>query len=230
MKARKGKPIQISNKFISDESVVSIGFKELKPLLLNTDQFHITNMHNEKLKEITSISITNHAWQRWNERVSKIIPSFEQLHAYLSNCIIHLGRIRFLNPYFASIDEDIIFYYEIKDHQLFIISFYGRVTIKPGLSDVNLLLQFLGKKVDRLFLSVPEDQLTNSNLLPIPSHHLIFEGSITTYELNVYSCLDGDLCHLINHTNQKFTIWNLKDSDIKLSKSTITALRYLRLE
>lgn len=230
MKARKGKPILIKNKFITDESMISIGIDDLKPLLMSKVPSSFTNFQNQKLKDITSISITSHAWERWNERVTKIIPTFEQLQLYLTSCIIHLGRVRFLNPIFASIDEDIIFHYETKDHQLFIISFYGRITNKPGLSDVNLLLEFLGKKEDRLSLFVPKDQLINSIILPIPSHHLIFAGTMSTYELNVYRCPDGVICHLINPTNHQYTIWNLNDPDVKLSKSTITALKYLRLE
>lgn len=175
------------------------------------------------------LRITNHARKRWDTRVGPSNISDMDLTELLSNMCFRLGRIELLTKDCGLIDNDIVFIYEQEEDQLNIITFYGRMSQRPALSDIKQLKLFKYRELDEANFELEKDELDAQILPPIPFKRVIYKGNFIMYQLDAYDNGKNTVFHLIESSpkNQSETFFRLDDKNIKITKSTITALRMM---
>lgn len=97
----------------------------------------ITSLTEEVIGNIERIVLTDHAENRWNERVGPYARK-SQLNRMLTN-LHNLGRIRYYED-FGVVDNEIVFHFSIehKRNKVAIVqTFLGRISLKPLLEDVK---------------------------------------------------------------------------------------------
>lgn len=97
----------------------------------------ITCLTEEVIGNIERIVLTDHAEDRWNERIGPYARK-AQLNRLLTD-LHNLGRIRYYQD-FGVIDNEIVFHFSIehKRNKVAIIqTFLGRISLKPLLEDVE---------------------------------------------------------------------------------------------
>lgn len=137
------------------------------------------------------IKISNHALERWNERVGPIID-METLLLILNNLFEHAPhRLNKLANRLGCIDDDIIFAYDY-DHtgQFCITTFYGRKSLSPSLNHPDYLRHYNLKHKNYVTLSISSHILQNQHIPPIPQDLVIFQGRRTIYTLEKYLITD----------------------------------------
>lgn len=226
-----GKRIEILENltFTHRSETVNLDFVENYVKSLNINQ--VRNRRIIERSGIKRIHLTYHARQRWNTRVGPTTISDDELTDLISILCLQLGRVALLSKDVGLIDNDIIFIYEQSEDQMNILTFYGRVSQRPALADVNQLKLFNYKELDEVNFELHQEELRFQILPPIPYKRLIYNGSFSHYCLDVYDNGRGDtLFHLAENSpkSDSDTFFRLGDDELTLSKSTITALKYLR--
>jgi hypothetical protein len=133
------------------------------------------------------IKISNHALERWNERVGPIID-METLRLVLNYLFEHAPhRLNKLANRLGCIDDDIVFAYDY-DHagQFCITTFYGRKSLSPSLNHPNYLRYYNLKHKNYVTLSIPSHILQDQHIPPIPQDFVVFQGRRTIYTLEKY--------------------------------------------
>lgn len=114
---------------------------------------------------IKKIAFSNHAVERWNERVGPRANKFS-LNALLLD-LLRLKRIRFINHDMAIIDDDIMFYYTYngKDTSTIVIqTFIGRISLKPLITN----REYVENRY--VFLDVPASVIVNQKFPEITKY------------------------------------------------------------
>ena len=117
------------------------------------------------------LTISPHAYERWGERVGELPETIGVLQKQI-NTLYDQGRIQ-LNEYIGRIDGDIVFTYEQKDEaEIYITTFYGRITTTPALSDWRNLRRYNEQTNERLNLTLSENELKEQPLV-VPADNII---------------------------------------------------------
>lgn len=130
---------------------------------------------------IESICLTEHAFQRWNERCGPKTTR-DQLERILF-ILFQLNRIFFAEGGWGIIDHDILFGYVINDRRCVIETFFGRIRLKPGLINFDQLMKW---SEDQLDLRVSDELLQKQWLPIIPREAHIIKGNRFTYHIEEY--------------------------------------------
>lgn len=163
---------------------IKLSYEMIQTISMRADEKAINKPAVQYLfGSLLSITVTEHAFERWNERVgpnqskSQISELMHQLH--------QLNRIEYFNhkSKIGLIDEEIVFIYEkIGLNQIIILTFYGRISLKSGLKRLTRLNEFNPRKdAVNLELEVDSKDYLKQTLPLLP-----FKFSKSTNENELY--------------------------------------------
>jgi hypothetical protein len=163
------------------------------PFTMLIEDINLLNVQSKTYKETknllcpsTAILIDNHALERWNQRVGPMI-SLDSLQKSLDiifrNCSYRIDK---LDQGIGSIDNEIIFTYELTKNVFRITTFYGRRNLHPSLNHVRNLRKYNLYNNEYVNLALSEEELNNQYFPLIPKEIINFQGRITTYILEKY--------------------------------------------
>lgn len=178
--------------------------KEHKCILFNSlfDKYTLqeevkrrTYLHQEH--SFSSVFISEHAHARWNERVGPKIE-YETLCQMMNVLILELHRVEFINHQFALIDDEIVFIYEkdVKNNQLLILTFYGRISVLPFLMNIEALRKFNLKNDELINLKVADRIVVEQKFPIIPCEILRFDERRNSFLLEKYKGENGFFLYL----------------------------------
>ncbi|WP_078543666.1 hypothetical protein [Litchfieldia alkalitelluris] len=145
------------------------------------------------LDQVQSIRLSEHAAARWNERVGPCVTE-AKLVGILNSLLQVPGSIRLVNHEEGRIDDDIVFTYFIEEGQMVITTFYGRISLRPALNNLNLLKRFNHNEHDSYNLGVSVETL-NEQLLPLfPKEIIKYKGSKNVYLIEKYTNTENKSC------------------------------------
>ncbi|MEK4339095.1 hypothetical protein [Brevibacillus sp. FSL L8-0710] len=153
----------------------------IKEYFLNKNRQHF--WYNPS--RLNRIQITDHALQRWNERVG---PSTDKdsLEQIINALFFQLRCVEFISEDMGVIDDDIVFtFYQMND-SIVISTFYGRKSLNfilTKIAELRKLNKYIPIKID---LSIPSDVLESQLSPPLPSETMVFKGSWTKYYIEKY--------------------------------------------
>jgi hypothetical protein len=136
--------------------------------------------------DLGNIRVTDHAFNRWKERVSNVSLSLPQLQNLL-NLLHHFGRIEFQPNGVGIIDSEILFIYTYSDRDIIIPTFYGRFSQIPALHQFEALRNFNQHADEYVGLSLNAELLGRLPIPPVPAIRMVFRGNTTTYLLEKYT-------------------------------------------
>ncbi|WP_044640433.1 hypothetical protein [Risungbinella massiliensis] len=181
--------------------------------LLSTSKNH---KYQSLPKNITRISVSYHAYKRWNTRVGPPIE-YRLLSILLNQLLLIPGRIKLISPTRGIIDSDIVFICSVKSKTLLIKTFYGRRSLQPAILNIK---EYRYTNHDTLALDAPPHIIKSQKLPILPSQFITFRGNITFYELQKF-----DVHH---HDDQEKrtsnTLFTLKKTGKIKSKSKSTLI------
>jgi hypothetical protein len=134
---------------------------------------------------IQSITLSKHAWERWNERIGPP-TSFQELTNLLNQLVLINRRITAISDRRGLIDSDILFIYQKKETSIHITTFYGRLSHHPALRNIRDLKAYQLIENERIILSLPSHLLTQQQLPVIPIDYVEFEGRTISYVIQKY--------------------------------------------
>jgi hypothetical protein len=139
----------------------------------------------------TSITVSNHAFERWNERIGP--PVGYQDLTNLLNQLIHLtGRISIISDRRGLIDSEILFIYQQKGNCIHITTFYGRLSLQPALRNIRNLKAYQLMQKERIILKLNDQILAQQQLPIVPIEYIEFEGRTISYSLQKYRVLHNN--------------------------------------
>lgn len=154
--------------------------------------FHLDDFQNyyfrsalKKENPNVEISISDHAFTRWNERVSRE-SNISKLTNTLNYLNQSLARIDFATSSVGVIDNDIVFTYVQSDRSIIITTFYGRISQKNVLANFENLQHFNMIEDDSVNLQLNDELLDKLVTLPLPAQRMIFKGSQARYVLDEF--------------------------------------------
>ena len=176
----------------------------IKDIKMLNEQIYAFKETKSILSPSTPILIDIHALERWNERVGPII-SLTSLQKSLEIIFRNFPyRINKLDHGIGSIDNDIIFTYEITEKEFRITTFYGRKNIHPTLNHVRNLRKYNLYYNEYVNLALSKEELTKQFFPLIPKEMIHFQGRITSYILEKYILADRKLpCFLCYSKDNK---------------------------
>jgi len=164
--------------------------------MLNT---HLYGDHPIALSftEYRNIVVTDHAYKRWNERVSTKLE-INQLTSTLQN-LLYMGRIDLLENNLGVIDDEIVFIYDNSHkHSLVIKTFYGRISQVKSLANFNSLRAFNSNQSDHIDISLSTELLGSLIAMPLPYKRIVFQGTVKEYILEEYKNEERSLFILLS--------------------------------
>lgn len=154
--------------------------------------FHLDHFQNDYVERAlkydnknVEISISDHAFSRWNQRVSKE-ANIHELTNRLNYLNQTLSRIDFSSATVGVIDNDIVFTYVQSGLSVVITTFYGRISQKHVLANFENLQHFNMIEDDSVDLNLSEDLLDHLVTLPLPAQRIVFNGSQAKYVLDEF--------------------------------------------
>ncbi|WP_159887973.1 hypothetical protein [Paenibacillus puerhi] len=143
-----------------------------------------------KTRKVMDAEVSQHAADRWNERVGPIVTKSELVGiiGYLMN---QPERIEFLSSTVGLMDRDIIFTYERMGHVIMISTFYGRLSEQPILNNFAAFRHFNRYERQRVDLGITKDRLQAQMLPPIPRQTMLCKGRRNHYRLEEYMVSEG---------------------------------------
>lgn len=187
---------------------------------------------NPKFKKIKRVYVDPHAWERWNERVGPFIKKKELIELIRTIFFEFPERISIESESsdLASIDNDIIFGFKIKNNSIKINTFYGRKSVNNLLNDIDSLRIFNKNQNDKIKLEIDKSILDEMKKPLLPSKYIQFslfkkdkQKKITVKSLvfNVFSKKDNKIipyiyyCYQYQGNSKPFKI---KDYALSLKK------------
>ncbi|QRG65993.1 hypothetical protein [Brevibacillus choshinensis] len=136
---------------------------------------------------IKRIQVSDHALNRWNERVGPITDKYT-LEQVINTLFFQIRcGVEFEPQDVGVIDNDIVFTYYKENDTIVISTFYGRKSLNFILNSFIKLRRFNKYKSEKIDLSIPSEVLDSQLLPPIPSETMIFQGSWTKYYMEKYT-------------------------------------------
>lgn len=225
-----GKRIEVVEYLTFQRLPQDLEIEDVEAYIKGLDTNYARNLRIVEKTGIKRLRLTNHARKRWDTRVGPSNISDAELTELLSNMCFRLGRIELLSKDCGLFDNDIVFFYEQEEDQMNIITFYGRTSQRPALSDVKQLKLFNYRELDEVKFELQKDELDARILPPIPYKRIVYKGTFVIYRLDAYDNMKNTLFHLVESSpkNKSETFFRLDDDNIQISKSTVTALRMMK--
>lgn len=149
-------------------------------------EFHLADFWNtqRELSNTRRIIVTDHAFERWNERIGPQVSSPVILRHFVNSLVQYKYRI-ILSPQYESgkIDGDIFFSYAKDDNgDIVITTFYGRLSLNPVLQGINCLNEVQSILGDRVNLDMNSDTLYQQEFPLNPDFHRFYsDGKYITF-------------------------------------------------
>ncbi|MDP4163893.1 MAG: hypothetical protein Q8898_12385 [Bacillota bacterium] len=156
----------------------------------------------KKILRITSIQVSDHALERWNERVGPIYSNVQDLEYLLTFLLKMPHRLSWLAPSIGLIDSEIYFVADTIGQTLVIKTFYGRSSLQPSLNQFEAMKRFTYYEDDRLALTIPRHILEEQSPPPVPMELVKFFGRTIEYSLEHYLIKDGS-CFFLKTKKEK---------------------------
>jgi hypothetical protein len=184
-------------------------FNCMHPLSFNLDVEKVASYfmteRNKKTNWISSsanptnfykIVISDHAFRRWNERVS--LEDKKRNLQNRMNALNDLGRISLFYGNIGLIDNEVLFTYESNAPGIMVITtFYGRISQNPTLNQFEALRNYNAQFDEFASLSLDKELIADLLPPPIPVTRMSFEGDTTSYMLEQYNNSENTLFILI---------------------------------
>lgn len=165
-------------------------------------------MHRRRSKRTQSLTLTEHALQRWNERIGPNVRYDELENRLHSIVLLQPWRIHKVAHNIWTIDEDIVFIANMDNGHFTIVTFLGRIMLKPVLKNIKALQGYVTYKRDRLNLVVSEDVVAQQSLPILPQKIWHVQGSTTDYWLEWFDVTFDEepiiLCSVYNAKTQHY--------------------------
>lgn len=185
-----------------------------------------------KFKKIKRVYVDPHAWERWNERVGPSIKKNELIELIRTIFFDFPERISIESESsdLASIDNDIIFGFKIKNNSIKINTFYGRKSVNNLLNDIDSLRIFNKNQNDKIKLDVDKTVLNQMKKPLLPSKFIqfsIFKKDkqkkiiVKSFVFNVFSKKDNKVIPYIYYCYQyqgNTKSFKIKDYALSLKK------------
>ncbi|MCM3130134.1 MULTISPECIES: hypothetical protein [unclassified Paenibacillus] len=186
---------------------------------------------DKRASDNKQIIITDHALQRWNERVSSSRMNFFCLQGKLNLLFNQFGRVELQPNGVGIIDREIIFTYENDDENIIITTFYGRLSQIHSLHHFEALRNYNAYSSEFLDLDLSPESLNTLPVPPIPFQRMIFRGNTSTYLIEKYTDGSVDFFVLIvlegADSGSVREFYSNQPGGVKLEKSVRRALLLL---
>lgn len=116
-------------------------------------------------KGITEVEVDSHALERWNQRVGPIALNEVLTNMFRVAVLINPNRILLMERGLAILDNEIVFSFECKDCVFKVTTFFGRISLKPLLSNVDILRKYNLRYQEEIDLVI-ESTVINQQVLP----------------------------------------------------------------
>lgn len=173
---------------------------------------------------ILDIEVDSHAFERWNQRVGPFTTNEILTNVFRVAILINPNRIRVLDRNLAILDNEIVFSFEFKDSILIVTTFFGRVSLKPLLLNVDTLRRYNSQYKEEVVLEIDSSVISKQRLPIVPTSVIEFEDSENASHILFYikskDSNDGNKSrnfyyHLVNNvdTKQENTDYIVQDKE-----------------
>lgn len=148
---------------------------EFKNILARMKKSYTTRRDATMFSNCKKVYVSTHCEERWNSRVGPAsdLTMITHLFEYVLN--YEPERIIIESNNFAYIDNHICFYYELKNDELYISTFYGRANLRPGISDIVKTINFNSKNDDQIYLNLTSEELAAQVFPELPTTILKYQ-------------------------------------------------------
>ncbi|SHE93794.1 TPR repeat [Seinonella peptonophila] len=141
--------------------------KEILSLLYKQKTSPIVEERVTDTEHPFKVLLTDHALERWNERVGPIL-TMKDLRPLLQ-ILVEANRMDIFASRLGVIDHDIVFAYRLeRKNRLVITTFFGRISLKPGMMDAEDVKWSITKYRDHISLKVDADMIKQQSLPILP--------------------------------------------------------------
>jgi hypothetical protein len=220
------------------------GLKKLVNLRLKGYSQRHRYYHSYCKKRVTGIHLTHHAFFRWNERIGPIM-TLEGLNLMFTSLWEEPDRLILVDKEIGTLDQDIVFTYEMDQEQLVITTFYGRMTHYPALQSMTIGQRIKLPQNDMLDLKIPNKLLLEQLPPHLPCNTITFSGKKYMYKIeqylydpisNVYRygyVLEDNLVlktWLYTYYASRMPLMEELETGKRIGKSVAQALKWLQVE
>ncbi|MEB2280195.1 hypothetical protein LAV73_09330 [Lysinibacillus xylanilyticus] len=137
-------------------------------------------------KGIFDVVIAPHACERWNTRVGPITTNNVITNIFKVAVFTKPNRIQVLEKGLAILDEEYVFSFEFANAILTITTFYGRISLVPMLSNVDILRRYNLQFNEQVKLNIDINVLAQQELPYTPTSVIEFEDKENRTHLLFY--------------------------------------------
>ncbi|WDV09311.1 hypothetical protein [Lysinibacillus irui] len=128
-------------------------------------------------KGILDVEVDSHAFGRWNQRVGPFTTNDILTNVFRVAILINPNRVRVLDRNLAILDNDIVFSFEFDNNTLRVTTFFGRISLKPLLLNVENLRRYNSRYKEEVTLDIDSSVLKEQELPITPSSIIEFIDS-----------------------------------------------------
>lgn len=141
-------------------------------------------------KGIIDVEVDSHAYERWPQRVGPIVTEDALKNIFRLAVLIQTNRVRVLDRDLAILDDEYVFAFKFEDSIFTITTFFGRISLKPFLSNVDTLRKYNSHFNEEINLVVEKDTLNQQSLPFAPTSVIEFDDSKNTHILFYINTVD----------------------------------------
>ena len=156
-----------------------------------------------------TVTLSDHAYQRWNERIGPPIDYTELLHL-LNQIILINSRITIISDKRGLIDSDILFIYQQKENTIHITTFFGRLSLHPALRNIRDLKAYQLLENERIILEHSIQLLAQQQLPIIPIDYIEFDGRTISYVIQKYRVTSNNVEKTLLFVTEKTRFGNIR--------------------
>ncbi|MFY0521090.1 hypothetical protein ACOMCU_25180 [Lysinibacillus sp. UGB7] len=127
-----------------------------------------------------------HAFERWNLRVGPITTEGIITNIFRMAILTQPNRIRVLEKELAILDDEFVFSFRFENSIFTITTFYGRISLLPMLSNVDVLRKYNLHFNEQINLNVDINTLNRQKLPLTPTSVIEFEDEEKKHHLLFY--------------------------------------------
>ncbi len=128
-------------------------------------------------KGIIDVEVDPHAFERWNQRVGPITTDEILTNIFRMAILINPNRVRVLDRDLAILDDEVVFSYEFEASILKVTTFFGRISLKPLLLNIDTLRRYNQRYSEEVDLSIDSEVINQQGLPIVPSSVIDFVDS-----------------------------------------------------
>ncbi|PJO43384.1 hypothetical protein [Lysinibacillus xylanilyticus] len=174
-------------------------------------KYPVPGFYDLKLpKGIIDVEVDSHAFERWNQRVGPITTDEILTNIFRVAILINPNRVRVLDRGLAILDKEVVFSFEFEDSILKVTTFFGRISLKPLLLNVDTLRKYNQHYSEEVDLSIDSEVINQQGLPIVPSSVIEFVDSNNIPHLLFYiQNIDTD-----NNSKRNFFYHLIKNIDM----------------